>query len=137
MPTDRVLADFAGDWMIERTISPKSGPVARFDGMARWAPSAQGLDYTEQGTLHVEGAAPMQAERAYIWRPDLSVYFDDGRFFHKVPTQGGRTQHFCDPDTYSGAYDFSDWPQFTVSWDVRGPRKDYRMISLFRRQAGS
>lgn len=135
MPTDRVLADFAGTWAIARTITPQTGPAARFDGTARWVPSDRGLDYTEEGTLHMDGAAPMQATRAYVWTPDMSIYFDDGRFFHQVPAAGGQTRHFCDPDTYVGRYDFDDWPHFTVAWDVRGPRKDYRMISRFTRQA--
>lgn len=137
MPTDKVLADFAGTWRIERTITPLSGPVARFDGTAHWRPSADGLDYVETGMLRMEGTTPMQAERRYRWVRDLSVYFDDGRFFHKVPAQGGRTQHFCDPDTYTGTYDFDTWPSFTVTWQVRGPRKDYHMISVFKRQANS
>lgn len=137
MPIERVLADFVGAWEIERTITPLSGPVARFEGTAHWAPSADGMKYTEKGTLCMDGASPMQAERTYAWLPDLSVYFEDGRFFHKVPARGGRTQHFCDPDIYIGTYDFGAWPRFTVTWDVRGPRKDYQMTSAFTRQASS
>lgn len=136
MPTDRVLADFAGTWSIARSIVPASGPRATFEGTARWAPGADGLDYVEQGVLRMEGAAPMQAERRYRWSADLSVYFDDGRFFHTVPARGGQTTHFCDPDTYSGSYDFADWPRFSVHWDVQGPRKDYRMTSVFTRLEG-
>lgn len=135
MTTDRVLADFSGTWEIARTITPHSGPVARFEGTACWVPSAQGLDCVETGTLRVEGTRPMQAERRFAWAPDLSVYFDDGRFFHKIPPRGGRTQHFCDPDTYVGTYDFSTWPDFCVTWDVQGPRKDYQMFSVFKRRA--
>ncbi|WP_299657242.1 DUF6314 family protein [uncultured Tateyamaria sp.] len=135
MPTERTLADFAGLWVIERAIVPRQGSAAQFMGKAEWTPTADGLDYIETGTLHMEGAPPMQAERRYRWTRDLSVYFDDGRFFHKVPAFGGRTPHFCDPDTYVGTYDFGEWPDFTVSWDVRGPRKDYQMISTFTRRA--
>ena len=81
----------------------------------------------------MDGKTPMQAERRYRWSTDLSVYFDDGRFFHCVPKSGGETQHFCDPDMYKGTYDFAEWPTFRVTWDVRGPRKDYRMTSTFTR----
>ncbi|MEM8655857.1 MAG: DUF6314 family protein [Pseudomonadota bacterium] len=133
MPTERVLADFIGQWAIARTILPKSGAAARFDGRARWTATASGADYAETGTLRMDGTAPMQAERAYRWTTNLSVFFDDGRFFHEVPAAGGRTQHFCDPDTYTGTYDFAAWPAFSVMWQVRGPRKDYEMSSLFTR----
>jgi hypothetical protein len=73
------------------------------------------------------------AERRYLWSADLSVWFEDGRFFHNVPPHGGPTAHWCDPDQYDGQYDFADWPAFRVTWRVRGPRKDYRMETLYRR----
>jgi hypothetical protein len=75
----------------------------------------------------------MLAERRYVWHPDLSVHFDDGRFFHKIPQEGGATDHWCDPDSYEGCYDFSKWPDFGVTWRVTGPRKSYRMHSLYKR----
>jgi len=81
------------------------------------------------------GQVPMTAVRRYIWQPDLTVWFDDGRFFHQVPGRGGQTQHWCDPDMYKVAYDFTHWPQFQVTWEVSGPRKDYRMVSQYTRGA--
>lgn len=133
MPTDRTLADFVGEWAIERTITPTVGPVARFVGTARWAPAVDGLEYVESGVLRMDGAPPMQADRKYRWAQDLFVFFDDGRFFHKVPPSGGRTEHFCDPDTYVGTYDFLPWPSFNVTWKVSGPRKDYISVTRFNR----
>ncbi|WP_299206709.1 DUF6314 family protein [uncultured Tateyamaria sp.] len=134
MQTDRTLADFAGAWAIERTITPTVGPVARLEGTARWVPMSDGLDYFERGVLQMEGAAPMHVERKYHWTQDLSVFFDDGRFFHRVPCSGGRTEHFCDPDTYVGTYDFTAWPSFNVTWDVSGPRKGYISVTRFSRK---
>lgn len=136
MPTDvapvRVcLSDFEGTWQITRDIRPEIGPSARFVGQGIWTPDNQGLAYTEQGVLSMDGVSPMQAERRYFWRPELSVWFEDGRFFHQVPAGGGQTEHWCDPDQYKVTYDFSAWPKFDVYWDVRGPRKAYRMSSRF------
>ncbi|WP_223428601.1 DUF6314 family protein [Tateyamaria pelophila] len=127
----RVLRDFEGTWQIARDIRPEVGPPARFEGQGVWTPQANGLAYLERGFLTLEGVAPMQAERRYYWQHDLSVFFEDGRFFHQVPAAGGQTEHWCDPDQYKVTYDFSDWPGFEVSWDVRGPRKAYRMNSRF------
>jgi hypothetical protein len=142
--TQRVLGDFEGTWDILRHIRPVSGAIdatARFEGRAVWTPDQGGLAYIERGTLTMPGAAPMTAERRYRWAADLSVYFDDGRFFHSVPAGGGATAHWCDPDSYAGQYDFSDWdagdrPAFEVTWQVQGPRKAYTMHSRFTRLPG-
>mmetsp|Transcript_2571 Transcript_2571/g.4365 ORF Transcript_2571/g.4365 Transcript_2571/m.4365 type:complete len:220 (+) Transcript_2571:108-767(+) len=137
MPTrPRVLADFEGGWTIARDIRPDAGPSARFEGQGVWSPGARGLSYVETGTLVMAGTAPMRAERRYHWTGDLSVFFEDGRFFHKVPATGGETHHWCDPDRYHVRYDFSDWPRFAVIWRVDGPRKSYVMTSRFTRLAG-
>lgn len=135
MPTSepRRLADFEGRWSLVRSIVHDHAPEARFEGEAFWAPDAGRLIYRESGVLTVPGQPPMQAERSYHWHHDLSVHFDDGRFFHKVPPAGGATEHWCDPDSYAGRYDFSGWPGFEVTWQVSGPRKSYRMCSLYRR----
>ena len=125
----RVLDDFEGRWRIQRHILPNSGARGLFEGEAEWRPSKGGLAYIETGTLTLSGAVPMQAERRYHWASDLSVYFQDGRFFHTVPAGGGETRHWCDPDLYTVNYDFTDWPGFTVRWHVRGPRKAYTMCS--------
>lgn len=129
----RALADFEGRWAIARDITATQGPSGRFEGQGAWRVCADGLDYIETGTLTMAGAAPMVAQRRYLWTPDLSVFLDDGRFFHKVPEQGGRATHWCDPDTYTVDYDFGAWPVFEVHWHVRGPRKAYEMTSRYTR----
>ncbi|MEO0401383.1 MAG: DUF6314 family protein [Pseudomonadota bacterium] len=137
MPTDRVLTDFAGTWGIARDIVPSFGSPARFEGQAVWTPQEDTLTYVETGILSIPGSTPMRAERRYIWGADLSVYFEGGAFFHQVPAGGGRTVHFCEPDTYLVDYDFGDWPQFRTVWSVKGPKKSYVMTSLFTRQAAA
>jgi hypothetical protein len=129
----RILTDFEGDWALERRISNRDGASGQFIGQARWQPHGAGLQYIETGQLRLQGHAAMQAERRYWWDADLSVYFEDGRFFHRVPACGGDTAHWCDPDQYRGTYGFADWPVFEVTWRVSGPRKAYHMISLYRR----
>jgi len=126
-------ADFAGHWHITRRIMPRHGLEVRFEGQAVWTPVAGGMDYHETGQMMMAEQPPMQAERRYFWSDDLSVYFDDGRFFHKVPPSGGAAVHWCDPDQYEGLYDFSDWPAFRVVWQVRGPIKDYRSETDYTR----
>ncbi len=136
MPIERVLADFEGVWQIEREIIPAEGPRAIFEGRAVWTRGTIECDYVETGTLRMPATSPMHAERRYVWRDDLSVFFSDGRFFHAVPPSGGGATHFCDPDTYVVAYDFADWPVFRVRWTVRGPRKAYVSNSVYTRVSG-
>jgi hypothetical protein len=133
MPPDRVLADFAGQWRLDKRIVPAEGPEARFEGVAEFVEVAEGLAYAERGRLWVGTGAPMEAERRYVWRPGLDVYFDDGRFFHRVPARGGRAHHHCPPDDYVVEYVFDNWPEFTALWRVTGSRKDYEMTARYRR----
>lgn len=129
----RALKDFTGKWLLERVITPKDGNVARFSGQASWMPDADGLRYCETGQLQMPGQTPIHAERVYLWHADLSVYFEDGRLFHTVPPSGGAAAHWCPPDQYDGFYDFGDWPKFRVSWQVRGPQKNYTLVSNYTR----
>ncbi|MEO0743754.1 MAG: DUF6314 family protein [Pseudomonadota bacterium] len=132
MPTERRLLDFEGLWRIAREVRHGDGSVGQFAGTAQFTPAGDGLAYVEEGTLTLAGTA-LQATQRYHWGADLSVHFDDGRFFHHVPPLGGETSHWCAPDQYDGHYDFADWPAFTVTWTVTGPRKDYRMLSRYAR----
>ncbi|MEM8694265.1 MAG: DUF6314 family protein [Pseudomonadota bacterium] len=129
----RLLADFEGRWQITRSISHANAPPARFHGEAIFTPSAGGLSYEEAGSLAIQGQVPMSSSRRYLWKPDLTVWFEDGSFFHQVPPSGGQAAHWCDPDHYAVTYRFRNWPNFSVDWVVVGPRKDYRMRSQYVR----
>lgn len=129
----RVLADFEGDWQLQRRIVQRGGPPMRFVGEARWRAAPEGMEYLEAGVLEVQGQPAMQAERHYLWKDDLTVWFPSGRFFHLVPRLGGGAIHHCTPDLYRVRYRFGAWPAFETLWRVTGPRKDYAMISRYRR----
>ncbi|WP_298836470.1 DUF6314 family protein [uncultured Roseobacter sp.] len=133
MPTEpRVLADFLGTWSLKKTIREANGRTAAFEGTAVWTAENDGALYTERGTLTLAGgAAPLSAERRYRWTQALDVFFDDGRFFHRVPDQGGQAAHWCDPDQYDVTWGFESWPCFSAKWVVRGPRKDYEMMCRY------
>jgi len=128
----RRLQDFEGVWVFTRDVFEADGRKATVTGRAVWRRDGAGLAYTETGQMHITGHAPMQVERRYSWDSDLAVCFEDGRFFHHVPPEGGETAHWCDPDQYDGVYEFGSWPEFTVTWRVRCPRKDYRMVTRYR-----
>ncbi|MEO1138615.1 MAG: DUF6314 family protein [Pseudomonadota bacterium] len=129
------LGAFEGTWRLSREIWPAGAPQAQFVGEARFAPGQGGLVYSEEGLLTLDGQQPVRAERTYLWRQNdeqsVAVFFADGRAFHTFGTEQLADRHWCDPDTYDVRYDFSDWPRWSTSWRVSGPRKDYRMISRY------
>ena len=130
------LQDFLGFWRLERVIVPAQGPAARFTGQARFTPEGAALRYHEEGELTLPGAAPMRAERRYLWRAEgeeIAVFFDDGRPFHRFSPAAPAAHHWCDPDDYRVSYDFAAWPAWSAEWRVKGPRKDYTMRSEYRR----
>lgn len=130
----RRLWEFEGRWRITRKIDDRAtGRAGWFEGTALFTAEAAGLRYHEAGELAMDGAPVMAASRDYLWREDeegIAVYFDDGRFFHRI---GARADHWCDPDQYDVSYDFTDWPDWRTLWAVQGPRKDYLMESLYFR----
>lgn len=129
--------DFCGEWRVSRSIeSDIAGQSGRFVGRAWFSPDDGGLLYREAGTLTV-GAHKMEAERRYLWREDageIVVLFDDGKPFHRFAPSKIAASHFCDPDTYNVRYDFAAWPEWSSRWRVTGPRKDYVMTSVYRRE---
>ena len=130
----RQLADFEGAWQLTRRVTEAGGRVTEVTGRAVWRRQGAGLVCEETGEMRVPGHAPMQVVRRMLWGPGLSVAFEDGRPFHDVPTEGGAVSHWCAPDRYDGHYDFSRWPEFRVEWRGRGPRKDYQMVTDYRRE---
>ena len=130
------LCDFEGRWHVARVIEDaKTGGQGHFEGEVLFEPEADGLRYTETGTLRLDGQPGFTSSLVYLWRPDLAgvaVFFDDGRPFHgfDLAAQPEAT-HWCDPDHYTVRYDFSDWPNWSARWAVTGPRKDYVMMSRY------
>lgn len=134
----RGLPDFEGTWRVTRTIDDRLGPPGRFEGVAHFTPNAEGLHYSETGQLTLGDGPSFSATRTYLWRADgslIEVLFPDHRPFHRFdPNAGGAGErHYCDPDIYDVIYDFSEWPHWTTTWEVTGPRKGYSMCTRFTR----
>ncbi|PZQ51312.1 MAG: trigger factor [Rhodovulum sulfidophilum] len=133
------LAAFEGLWTLTRRIEDvRAGATGHFEGRARFTAVPGGLAYLEEGELVLGAARPMRASRRYFWRemgPEVEVDFSDGRFFHAFPVGAERpaATHYCAPDQYSVRYDFAAWPDWRAEWRAVGPRKDYAMISDYRR----
>jgi len=129
------LEDFTGRWQITRRIEDRrAGRVGQFSGRAEFVPDGDGLVLSETGMLSYGGAAPLRAERRYLWRvdgPGIAVFFADGRPFHRFSCDRPKARHECPPDSYEVTYDFTQWPRWQSRWSVTGPRKDYVMQSVY------
>lgn len=135
------LAEFEGAWLLNRVITDlRASAEGHMQGRAVF--EAQGVDrllYEESGTLNYATQPPMAATRRYIWQEageGINVLFEDGRAFHTIDLDRSMpdANHHCDPDLYHVSYDFSRWPDWSSTWRVVGPKKDYRMVSEYTRE---
>ncbi len=126
------LQDFEGLWQINRKIEDRMLPgVGLLAGEAWFLRQGDGLHYVERGQLRFANQPPLETRQSYVWRAEgsrIAVSFADGRPFHRFePDWRCAAAHWCDPDQYDVGYDFSGWPDWSATWVVRGPRKDYTM----------
>ncbi|MEQ9325744.1 MAG: DUF6314 family protein [Rhodospirillales bacterium] len=130
-----------GDWRIERRIDDrKLGETGTLAGVASFTPDADGLDYSETGTLHI-GSYSGIAERRLRFRrggpPETAdIRFPDGRHFYRLDLGRGEWQarHDCPPDIYRLATLVTDASCWRQEWIVSGPRKDQTITTIFHRK---
>jgi len=132
------LDDFVGSWRLVREIEDhRLGQRGRFDGLASFVRVGGEVVQTERGVLRFGKADPMTATRVYRWREDtdgVAVHFEDGRSFHRFsPRHSDAAVHVCGNDTYKVTYGFENWPNWTSTWVVTGPRKDLLLRNEFVR----
>ncbi len=131
--------DFLGRWRLTREITDfRMLENGTLEGEARFTQHVGGLLYHERGTLQFAGGAPLTAERRYIWSFDggqVAVSYDDGTMFHSFAPKGSgpTTPHLCGEDMYRGNYSFVAFPKWQVTWNVEGPRKNYRSVTQYCR----
>ena len=134
-----VFSALAGTWELSRTIGEWN-----FHGSAVFcAREPDELRYEENGILAKPGSAGIQASRRYVYRYEagrIVVYFDErpARIFEVLDpkrasngTWEAQAEHACPPDHYASRYDFSIGT-LLIAHDVRGPCKDYEMVSNYR-----
>lgn len=133
------FTDFLGNWQIARKIVEQAGETHHLTGVAEFSQVAGGLKYHEQGQLVTATGAQFAASRVYHWRDAgngrVQVLFEDGRDFHNFDLTGvtAEDKHWCDPDTYHVSYNLAEWPIWSSTWTVLGPRKAYRMVTRYMR----
>jgi hypothetical protein len=136
-------ADFlTSDWIMTRRIRFRRTANRGFlEGRASVSRDGHRLSLIEQGLLRLDGREAMASQRYALTfdGPMVRVHFRDGSFFHEfeLRTSGYTAIYHCDPDQYVGRYRVLDPDIWSLTWCVRGPRKDYDMRTLYRRVSGS
>ena len=133
------LKNLAGEWRLHRKIIQQNGDTFSFIGKAtlRWASGWEKptLNYYEQGEVTSPNGNIMSAERRYFWQQSqrgfFDVLFDDKRYFHSFSISNPNAHHLCGDDHYVVHYRFETWPLWCATWQVKGPRKYYTMVSEY------
>ena len=129
-----------GIWKLERRLEDGlRGESGALVGEARFTGQGQALAYREEGVLSLGGHSG-SAHQSYRYEfpacDRAAVHFTDGRFFHDLDLTMGlwACRHRCGDDDYAGQFRALDADSLRVVWQVKGPRKDYVLDSLYRRE---
>ena len=130
-----------GTWAFDRAIEGHGS----MKGTAHFCSAfPETLDYDESG-IHAAKGGAVDFYQSYMYvrqDGDILVTFKDGRPFHRLAFHRSPENlltatavHLCGDDVYSGQYVFRDNDNFSLCWDVKGPRKDYMIETTYIRQA--
>ncbi|KAA0700654.1 hypothetical protein DTW90_03160 [Neorhizobium sp. P12A] len=127
------LDSFKGIWEVRRTV---------FDRLTRSRVSFSGRaeigadGFREEGDTRY-GAMVLQSSRSYLLRIEddrVVVDFPDRREFIRIGEDASQALfHQCGADAYSGRLIFRNSDEWGEIWQVRGPRKNYRSVAVYRR----
>jgi Family of unknown function (DUF6314) len=135
------LAALVGAWALDRHIEG----VAAMSGTAVFEAGESGwLAYREAGWMRLTSGQSFHAERRYLFQPrsnGFAVFFAETppRLFHEVVLSeerglmSGEAVHRCSQDLYRSRYAFRADGTFSIHHSVSGPRKSYRLDTLYRR----
>jgi hypothetical protein len=139
-PVVDLRAFLTGSWQFDRSLLDQCRSVSgTVNGRAHFVPSRRSLLYEEHGMLTF-GAHHGPAEQrlkfelpSENWR--ASVRFCDGRTFHELDLSQGEAavSYACDPDLYEGRFVAMSANQWQSAWNVKGPRKDQEIVTLYTR----
>jgi hypothetical protein len=150
-----VFRGMQGIWTVKRRIDTRKvgGPGGTFLGTAHFHPrmptspkySAEYL-YMEEGTFTMDNGLSFPATRRYVYRYNeateaITAWFADTWEFqtpHENQSEWvARGHHWCDPDMYKNTCEFSfkgaALRVFNITYEAKGPNKDYSHQSWYER----
>jgi hypothetical protein len=140
-PVRDLSSYLGGRWQIDRKLLDRRRSVCgSILGVAEFAAAGSLLIHREWGRLsfgNYSGAAEQRYDLEFIDTADRAlVRFRDGRPFHFLDLSEGRTDvtHACGSDLYEGRFIAFDRRCWQSIWEISGPRKDQRIVTLYTRQ---
>lgn len=131
------LSHLHGEWTITRTVG-QGGVMKGSAAFVETAPDT--LAYSETGQNHLPDGTVLDFYQSYVYRNDndgMHADFTDGRPFHTLEFENekrAKARHLCGNDLYEGTYAFHDEDHFTLTWSVKGPKKDFVIQTKYNRQ---
>jgi len=150
LEVSNVFALLEGSWELRRSI-PNYGNM---EGMATFTKGGTDiLNYKETGTMELTNRKKFTAYREYQYRYEdgtIAVFFRDndraGQLFHVLKFAGEGSEgestatacHVCKEDIYNAMYYFyGQEDRFNLTYQVKGPLKDYCSNTVFLRMRPS
>jgi hypothetical protein len=94
--------------------------------------------YTESGTWQRTGHESILFEQQYkavsTSPTTLTIRFPDSRLFFTLDLRHTHQifTHHCGHDVYCGVLKAQSFEKFMISWQVEGPRKKYKMLTIWQ-----
>lgn len=131
MDSDIASQTDARRFVVRRLVADfRDGRLKRGIGAAAWRPDGR---MTE--SLIFDG---FEARRETLWQDEegggLRLHFADGLPLVAVSPRERAALHHCGEDVYAARLYRYDDGEIVLGWRVRGPRKDYAMITRYRRE---
>ena len=118
-----------GTWQFTRHIDDK---ILQCPTKAEGTLTITQNTWQESGTMNgmnfcVEYALEFQESGGMI------VNFPDGRLFYTLTpiNENASIDHLCGDDFYKGEWIYHNTHSFDLIWTVKGPRKNYRMVTQY------
>lgn len=105
----------------------------RGEGRAEFTEEGETLRQVEHLTFN-----GLEASRTLLWlvtADTISLSYEDGSPLVEIQGEGDLSRHLCGPDLYQARLSRVADTGFTLAWRVRGPRKDYAMVTRYERPA--
>ena len=129
-----------GAWSLEKSIYDALTPHrGTFTGVAFFKEiEPHKVKYTEEGILTYgtyEGTGLQEYLYEFSHPYEAKVYRPPHGFFHTLDLRLGfwKVEHVCGQDHYTGRFSVLSQEEWTVSWRVKGPRKNLEMTYRYTR----
>ena len=128
-------SDLGGAWVLTRLVWDfRMAKWSRGTGWANFAEWQPGRFQCREDLFF----AGNQARQMTLWDifPDrIDMHYGDGRPLVTLPTSDRRStaEHLCGEDLYRARLKQVDGKRVRIGWRVTGPRKDYAMMTEYRR----